>query len=798
MSLHGLASWRIVDFSSGISGGYCSKLFADAGADVVKVESAEGDWLRRHSSTPDAFVKRPGDGAFFQYLNASKRSVVGKPNDKHVRELIASADLVIENFAGDSSELAALNIAQLRKDFPQLVILSISPFGRTTSWATRGATEFTIQAEAGSIGMRGLTTEEPYMAGGRTTEFIGATYAAVAAAAAVRGAHSHGHGEHIDFSLTEVMNIASTIYLDLVFSLMGRPHIPGPFRNLEVPSIEPTQDGWVGFTTSSRQQFNDFLVMIEKGEWLGDEELASHWSRQFRMKEWNEAVRAWTTQRSTQEIIDLAVLFRIPVAQVNNGKTVLEHEQFKAREVFEKTPAGDFLQPRAPYRLNGQRVRTPTAAPKLGEHNGKIDAHKVPAPKKPGAQELPLKGLRILDATAWWAGPAATQMFAMLGADVIHLESIQRFDGLRGVVAMPGGEQWWEKGHVWNGVNTNKRCLTLDLNHPRGLELLKELIKHCDIIVENFSPRVFENFGLTKELVAELNPHAIFVRMPAFGLDGPWRDYVGFAQTMEQMSGLAWLTGHIADQPRIQRGPCDPLSGMHAAFAMPTALEERDRTGRGQFLECTMVEGALNCAAEQVVEFTAYGHLMNREGNRSTYAAPQGLYACKTVAPEENYLALSVETDAQWQALIDALGKPQWAQDKKFSTHHGRRQHHDEIDAHLKQWTADKDINEVVALLQQHKVPAAALMDARASYKHTPFSERKFYETVEHPAIGKHEISGVPFRFASRGAQPWITRPSPLLGQHNREVLSELLHLSASELDELEAKQVIGTKPANL
>lgn len=795
--MRGLSDIRVVDFSSGIAGPYASKLFADAGADVIKVEAANGDWMRRHASSADLLKKRPGDAAFFQYLNASKRSVTGSPADPAIRQLIASADLVIEDFHDDSESYRALDIPSLRRQYPRLVILSITPFGHNGPYSMRAATEFTIQAECGSIGMRGLSTEEPYMAGGRTTDFIGATYGAVAALAALRGVEQHGQGEHIDFSLAEVMNIASTIYLDLVFSLMGRPHLPGPFRNLEVPSIEQTKDGWVGFTTSSRQQFNDFLVMIEKGEWLGDEELASHWSRQFRMKEWNEAVRAWTTQRTTQEIIDLAVLFRIPVAPVNNGKTVLEHEQFKARGVFEKNPAGDFLQPRPPYRLNGGRLRTPSPAPKLGEHNGSIESRK---PRAAGSDpvDLPLKGIRVLDATAWWAGPAATQMMATLGADVIHVESIQRFDGLRGVVAMPGGDDWWEKGHVWNGVNTNKRGLTLDLNQKEGIDTLKALIKCCDVIIENFSPRVFENFGLTKELVQELNPKAIFVRMPAFGLDGPWRDYIGFAQTMEQMSGLAWLTGHVADQPRIQRGPCDPLSGMHAAFAILTALAERDHSGNGQFLECTMVEGALNVAAEQVVEYTAYGHVMNREGNRSPYAAPQGLYACKAVAPEENYLALSVETDAQWQGLVQALGSPDWARQEKLATHEGRRAHHDEIDTHLKAWLADKDAIAVVELLQSKQVPSATLMDARSSYNYTPFAARHFYEEVDHPVIGKHFIAGTPFRFVSRGDKPWITRYAPTLGQHNHDVLKELLGLSADEIANLEQKQVIGKKPLNL
>ena len=184
-----------------------------------------------------------------------------------------------------------------------------------------------------------------------------------------------------------------------------------------------------------------------------------------------------------------------------------------------------------------------------------------------------------------------------------------------------------------------KRGLTLNLADPAGLNLCKELIKSCDVFIENFSPRVVEGFGLDWEGVHKINPETIVVRMPAFGLSGPWRDNVGFAQTMEQMSGLAWMTGHAEDQPRIQRGPCDPLAGMHAAFATLVALAEREKTGTGHLLECTMVEGALNAAAEMAVEWSAYGVEISRDGNRGPEGAPQNVYAC---AGDENWLALCV------------------------------------------------------------------------------------------------------------------------------------------------------------
>ena len=216
-------------------------------------------------------------------------------------------------------------------------------------------------------------------------------------------------------------------------------------------------------------------------------------------------------------------------------------------------------------------------------------------------------------------------------------------------------DQWWEYSALFHTSNTNKRDLTLDLTRPEGRDLALRLIEQADLVVENYTPRVIEQFDLGWDVVHATNPRAVMVRMPAFGLDGPWRDRPGFAQTMEQVTGLAWLTGHVDDQPRIQRGPCDPNGGMHAVVGALVALEVRDRTGVGSLVESTMFEAALNISAELIVEWTKYGNALSREGSRSPWAAPQGVYA--TDVPER-WLVVSVATDDQWAALVDALGRP--------------------------------------------------------------------------------------------------------------------------------------------
>jgi crotonobetainyl-CoA:carnitine CoA-transferase CaiB-like acyl-CoA transferase len=785
--MQGLHDVRVIDFSTEIAGPYATKLFVDAGAEVVKVEPANGDPLRRGSASGADLAGR--DGALFQYLHAGKRSVTGTPGDEAVLDLVADADLVVESFGP-----GGMDVRGLRERFPHLVILSISAFGAGGPYSERPATEFIVQAESGSIASRGRPDWPPYQAGGRISEWTGGVYGAAAALAAVRRAQRTGTGDHIDLSLVEVMAIAGSTYLDLSMSLFGRPDLGPKARMIETPSIEPARDGWVGFNTNARQQWNDFLLLIERPDLLADESLANVAVRGARIDEWNEIVHGWTRQHTVDEIVERAALLRIPSTQVCDGKRVLEHPHLVARRAFVENPGG-FRQPRRPYRIDDQDPAPVARAPRQGEHAGAIAPRARPALASPPsvARALLLQGLRILDLTSWWAGPAATNFMATLGAEVIHVESTGRPDGMRLTGFMFAQPQWWERGHLFLAVNTNKRGITLDLQTAEGLDLLRRLIPTCDAIVENFSPRVMEQFGLGWEAVHAIDPRVVLVRMPAFGLDGPWRDRVGFAQTMEQMSGLAWVTGFVEDQPRIQRGPCDPIAGMHGAFALMVALAERDRTGVGRLVESTMVEAALSCAAEPIVEYSAYGRVLERMGNRSPHAAPQGIYACRG---EERWLAISIADDAHWHALVGALGRPQWSLDPALDSLTGRHRAHDRIDRELSRWAAERELDDAVAHLVSHGVPAGRVFDPRIASRHPQMVARRFYEEIDHPVVGRHPTPGMPFR--CEGVDHWLCEPAPTLGQHTREVLGRLLGLDAATLDDLEARGVIGEHPRGL
>src|SRR5947209_13958248 len=329
------------------------------------------------------------------------------------------------------------------------------------------------------------------------------------------------------------------------------------------------------------------------------------------------------------------------------------------------------------------KLRRPAAAPRLSEHTAHHRAA-TPTPRAaavtPGSPKpLPFSGLRVLDMTTFWAGPSCTHFLAMLGAEVIHGESARRPDGTRLIAGIPSTEkQWWEKSPIFAALNTNKKGLALDLQHPQGREVLLRLISTCDVIVENFTPRVLDQIGLDFAAVQAVRPDAVMLRMPGFGLDGPWRDNPAFAYAIESASGLSWLTGYPDRPPYEPYSIGDPNAGVHALNALLLALEHRRRTGQGVLVEASMVDAALSISAEQVIEYTAYGALLQRAGNRGPTAAPQNLY--RTADIDEfgrlgSWVAVAVATDEQWVGLCGALGRPHWAMDPTLSTEAGRRAH---------------------------------------------------------------------------------------------------------------------------
>ncbi|OBJ02210.1 CoA transferase [Mycobacterium sp. 1465703.0] len=769
------ADWRVLELCNGLAAAYCGKMFADAGADVVKIEAPQGDSMRGWSAGGPP-------GALFGYLAAGKKSVVNH-GQAEIASLLAGANIVLTDLTDGWTldDITAHTAASA-------VVVAVTPFGTTGPYVDDQvvANEFILQALCGSIAGRGWPDDEPVQAGGRLGEWLAGTFAAAVAAATARHAVRSGRGEIIDVSTYEAMAIAMGGLSAMSASVLGADSLLHE-RSLELPSIVPTADGMVGFCTITAQQFQDFLVMIERADLVDDADLASFTGRVERRDEFLDMVTAWTRSRTTQEIVDLAVAFRIPVAPIASPEVLPKIDHFVERGVFVESPAG-VLAPRVPYRSDAITTRAPGEPPHLGADNGCVQWGPGRPPASAGADALPLADVRVTDLTAFWAGPVATQLLGALGADVIKIEGVRRPDGMRFSAGRPPDwDHWWEWGPVFLCSNNNKRGVSIELGTDAGRQLALELIAASDLVVENFSPRVMANFGLEWEAVRTANPRAIMVRMPAFGLDGPWRDRVGFAQTMEQATGMAWMTGHADGPPVIPRGVCDPIAGLHAAFAAVAALVIRDRHGAGMQVEATMVEAALNVAAEMLVEYSRNGIIMRRNGNRGPGPGPQGVYRCRG---NDEWVALAAMDTAARESLAGLLGHPVLDETAWNASA-------DDIDKLISAWAAGHSVTEAVDVLRAGGISAARVTPAAALLTDPQLRARGFWETVDHPVAGSFLCTGMPFAFVGKPRR-WIRRVPPLYGQHTCEVLSDVLGHSEDDLAELRRSGTISTRPAGL
>ncbi len=764
-----LSGLRVVEIGDRLATAYCGKLLRDAGADVVMVEPVAGQRLRR--LRPTGVGPSDTDSPFFAFLAGGKRSVA---TDRIRPEHLDSADVVI--LGATPSEAAALGLGtdELALLARTTAIVTVSDFGWTGPWTDVAATEFTLQAWCGSTGSRGEPGRPPVAVGGDLGEFIAGSYAAFFALAAHRAGN-----RRFDLSVLEAMTTSMQVFSWLRRELMLLEVLG---RSTEVPSVERAKDGYVGVSMATGQQWQDFCAMVECPDLADIPEL------RFQVGRWEQRdlIRSrtaeWFTSHTVEEIVELAALFRIPMAAIGNGETLPAMDHFVARGSFVDHPGG-FRAPRAPWRMSRAEPVPPAPPPPLA---GADPAALWPGRERPTSDitGLPLDGVQVVDLTAFWAGPSATHLLAMLGADVVKVESVQRPDGMR----FAGGfrddvERWWEYSWVFHGVNSGKRSVTLDLESDTGRELFGRLVAQADVVVENFTPRVMDNFGLSYDVLRGFNDQIIEVRMPGFGLDGPWRDRVGFAMTMEQLAGLAWITGYPDGLPTAPRGACDPLAGVHAAFLTIAALEHRRRTGLGQLVEVPMIEVVLNASALQVIEHDATGVVLTRRGNRGHEFAVQNVYAC---ADDDQWIAVSLRHAGDWHSLTTALGRSDWGR-MPYTAESA-----DRIDAALAGWFTTQPRDAAVAALLAAGVPAAPVLSPPDVFDNPALRARGFFQTHTHPLCGPLAYPRPPV------VGDFVTGPAPLLGQHNSEILGGSLGLTDQELARLEGEAVIGSWPLGM
>lgn len=725
---------RVIDRSVGLAGAYCAKLLTDLGADVVRVEPDGGDPMRNDGV----------EGLHFAYLRASQRSVSatsGAAWSEH-------ADIELRNDPHGSNALVTVTISAVGFGGPDDALNFL------------GLTEEVLQARSGALLGHGHMSEPPLTVAGQLGEYVAGTFAALGAATAFRRASRTGVAEHIDVSTLEAMQL-TMLTMPTLFANFPNGAKHG-FRFVMIPGNEPCGDGnFVGITTNTQAQWKALATVMQREDLLADEALFTMFGRFMNADLVNDALQSWSGAHTASEIESLCEQHRVPVALVGNGKLVLEFEHLRQRGVWINQPGTDVVRPRAPFRFSGVQDRTLEAAPIAGAHD--TDQPWTPPPSRHASEggpsgvpsaTLPLAGVKVLDFTAFWAGPSATSWLAAMGADIIKIEAIQRPDGMRmaGAVVSDAGPIH-ELSPLFHAMNLNKRGITLDCSRPGGVAIAKRIAQWADIVVENFTPRVMEDFGLTYDALRGDRTDLIMLRLPAFGLSGPWRDRPGFAQTMEQLTGMAWVTGYEGGPPIIAGGVVDPMVGAHASLAMVAALAHRDATGEGQLIEVPMVEVALATTAKQALRYQLTGEVGGRRG-------AHGVYACAG--------------DNAWVA-IDEANDPMSTDDRTA-------------------WCASHEAADAESELLAAGIPALRAIVGFEAVDDRQMQARGYFEPMLHPMVGEQLWPGLPIVFSAGPDRVW-TDLAPTLGQHNREVLIGRFGMSEAEFATLEADGIVGTVP---
>lgn len=411
----------------------------------------------------------------------------------------------------------------------------------------------------------------------------------------------------------------------------------------------------------------------------------------------------------------------------------------------------------------------------------------------------PLAGTRGIVLTHAWAGSYCTQLLGLQGADIVQVEVRKRPDSWRGdykapmpkgLAEVPTAVHAWNCNFLYNSVNLNKRCITLDLQDPAGVAVFTRLLPFADFVVENFSPRVLGNLGLGYEAMKAIKPDVILCSLAAYGHSGPWENVPGIGGTIEPTSGMSALLGY-RDGPPINSGQMypDAVAGLNGFAAILTALHHRDRTGEGQYIDLSMQEANLTFLGDAALEYTVTGTVRGRQGNRHLTFAPHGIFPC---AGDERWIAVACETDSQWAALC-AMAGPGWAEVRRWATNAQRKANEDELEAAIADWTATHDRDELAADLSARGVIAAPVLDGHEVANDANLRARGVVREIDHAEAGRWPQAVNPLHFSRTPADD--VRPAPLLGEHTAEVLAELLGTRAEEYEALVVAGLSGVGP---
>jgi crotonobetainyl-CoA:carnitine CoA-transferase CaiB-like acyl-CoA transferase len=799
---------RVLDLSQGIAGPFAARLLGDFGAEVIKVEPPEGDSGRRlaplKADAPDN-----EQSLLFQYLNWNKRGIVldleTAEGRASLQALVRASDIVIESFRPGVLAQWGLAPATMLEWNPRLVVTSVSDFGQAGPYAGYRGSDLVHQAMSGIMQISGQSDREPLKHGLSQAYFCAGLNAAYATLATHAAAQADGVGDHVDLSVQECL-ASELVMCESYYSFMGavqgrRLAVQDPFAGAPIP----TRRGYVAVQFGGSTPLEVYADLL-RNEAFRDPKYASNAQRAAHIDEVRAQIELSVKDRDAKEIFLEGSQRRLLLGMVQTAEDLLACEQLAARGFFAEVPhpaTGRFRFPVEPVKLSTTPASVRRRSPLLGEHTAEVlaalkdSAPATVAAAAASAPRLPLEGLRVLDLSTVVAVPYMAGLLADLGAEVIKIEAPHKLDQTRrGVFTTylddDTGEGAMNRSGIFQVLNRGKQSMVIDMSRPEGREVFRELVACSDIVLENYTPRVMKSWGLDYEALRKIKPSLIMLSNTGYGGSGPWSGFPSQGTTLEATMGIAHYTGYRGDKPwKAGQSYPDFLACWTGLTGLFAALHHLRRTGEGQRVDLGMYQVGVALIPEPLLQVQLDGHDLERIGNEDAVHVPSNAYRA---LGDDRWVALTVETDAQWQALCGLMERDGIVAAGRFATAAGRREHRAEVNDLVERWTQRHDGRALMALLQSQGIACGPVFNNRDLLLDAHLAARGFHERVEHPApIGVRPIMGRPWKLLRRNIR--VRKPAPAYGEDNRRILRQTLGMDAERAESLIAARVVCDQP---
>jgi benzylsuccinate CoA-transferase BbsF subunit len=798
----------------------CGKILAAMGVETIKVERLGGD--------PSRFIppflhneRHPEKSLYWLAFNTDKRSItldLDVPEGQELfRKLVENTDFLLESYTPGYLDGLGLGYEALRQINPGIIVTSITPFGQTGPYSRFKGSELIASAMSGVLLTNGYPDRAPVREGPDANYF----QSGAAAALGTMMAHFHrqmtGEGQQVDVSLQEVA--ASRVHSNLIVWEFDKRLIKrnGVIRTVGARSTQwiwQCKDGYVFWLYGGGRVAAPTNRAISR--WIDDDGLENplglveKWEEhdmatvpRAMIEAHQEAIARFFLNHTKKEIAEEGLKRGIEACSVNTPADLLDNNHLRVRDFWKDIESPD---PARPVIVPGRfflstETQNPVRrrAPHVGEDTDEVlrtlenrqpNITKNVRPAKGEectnhSEREPygtLAGIKILDFGWAIAGASATKFLGDYGATVIRVESMSHLDIARSnrAVSMstannPDDKPWFTH------LNTSKYDMSLDLRNPRARPVIEKLMKWADVINANFAPGTLDKLDLGYRFAKNVKPDIIMAEASVYGQSGPLTNQRGI-----DGSGAA-LSGYLDQTGWPDRGPVGPnvpygdsLLPLFIATAIVSAVDYRNRTGKGQYIDASMLELCIHQNTPAILDWELNGHLQTRSGNRIEYAAPHGVFPC---IGDDRWCAIAVFTDDEWKGFCAVLGSPRWSMEERFATLEARKENEDELEALVAEWTGRQTAEDVMGMLQAAGVPAGVVQSMEDVVDRDPhLKAREFLIPLKHPVIGVFGHPNPPFKLTRT---PPRIRTSPCLGQHNECICTGVLGMSDEEFVEL-------------